>query len=322
VPKTTSIPRAVRGALEACLEAVVDRASSSGPPPLYLARDLLQALEDACGETRTDTGSLLDTLGVDELTDDKAVRRLERPLSRVGAYEGGRWSYPDADALLGLMESTYRIEWVDPVEGAPPPTAPPPGVEVKAYDPDRPIASGDWIAHPKLGVAEVIEARGDRIRARFADRERTLLHRAVVSRAPVEAPSPAIAAAHALLAERLPSVVTEWRGLGHDPRHTFEAACVGKPGLHPRVVAERCIALVEQAFGTRLTLRSRAYDDEHGWLQRVPTQRLHEHYVSPAGVIAVAASQAVAPKDSDDDVLPGLEHEIARRLATLAATGA
>ncbi len=46
---------------------------------------------------------------------------------------------------------------------------------------------------------------------------------------------------------------------------------------------------------------------------------LHEHYVSPAGVIAVAANRHVAPTTSDDAVLPGLESEIARRLVALGA---
>ncbi len=69
----------------------------------------------------------------------------------------------------------------------------------------------------------------------------------------------------------------------------------------------------------KLSQKSRAYDDEHGKLQRVPHRMLHEHYVSPAGVIAVAASHHVAPTTSDDDVLPGLESEIARRLVALGA---
>ncbi len=319
--RTLLIPTAVRPALLSRLEAVTDRVASEGTSPIFVAQALLQALEDACRDVKQDAAlnAVLDALGVDDLAEDKVVRRLERPLSSSGTYEGGRWSYPDAELLLGQMETTYRIRWADPPPAPPPPTAPPKGVDALPYAPDRPVATDDWIAHPKFGVGHVVEALGDRIRVHFADRERTLLHRAVVSRHLVEKAAPSIAAAHALLDERLASIAAEWRHLGHDPRKTFEASCIGKPGLHPRALAERCIALVEEGFGVKLSQKSRAYDDEHGKLQRVPNRMLHEHYVSPAGVIAIAASRHVAPTTSDDDVLPGLESEIARRLVALGA---
>ncbi len=221
--RTLLIPTAVRTALLSRLEAVTDRVASEGTSPIFVAQALLQALEDAYRDVKQDAAlnAVLDALGVDDLTEDKVVRRLERPLSSSGTYEGGRWSYPDAELLLGQMETTYRIRWADPPPTPPPPAAPPEGVDALPYTPDQPVATDDWIAHPKLGVGHVVEARGDRIRVRFADRERTLLHRAVVTRHLVEKAAPSIAAAHALLDERLASIAAEWRHLGHDPaRHS------------------------------------------------------------------------------------------------------
>ena len=50
-------------------------------------------------------------------------------------------------------------------------------------------------------------------------------------------------------------------------------------------------------------------------MERVPDRLVHEFYGSPAGVIAAVVTQRIRPRGTDDDLVVGLEIEIARRLA-------
>lgn len=313
-----SLPPRVRPLLEAGVERVLDDVAGPGTSPTFVASDLMLAVELACREAGCAelVDAWLDAARADDLTDPKVRRRIEPGLEKLGTYEASRWSYPDATEVLALIERVFRIEWVEPPEPSPP-EGPPEGTVPTPYAPDVPLSAGAWIAHPKLGVGLVQKTQSDRIHVRFADRERTLLHRAIVAAPRVEVMSEDVAAARAALDAGLSDFASAWRALGHDPKKSFLDAVVGKPGLHPRQVAQDCVTLAETTFGATLARRTRAYDEEHGTVQRVPDRLLHEQYSSPAAVVAAVVKQRVRPSKTDDDEIAGLHGEIVRRLTTL-----
>lgn len=172
------------------IEGLLEEVAGSGPPPAFVARDVLEALDATCREAGCVEAidALLDATRAEDATDAKVTRRIVPGLTKLGTYEGGRWTYPGGAPIVALVERILRIEWIDEPEPAIA-GAPPAGVVPAAYGPDVPLGKGAWIAHPKLGVGRVLEASGDRIRVRFEDRERTLLHRAIASAPRVEAMS-------------------------------------------------------------------------------------------------------------------------------------
>lgn len=105
---------------------------------------------------------------------------------------------------------------------------------------------------------------------------------------------------------------TEWTALGFDVSQTFLAACRGNK-RRPNDVAGACLELAERVYGVKFAYRTRAYDAEHGDVQRVAGSA--EFYQSPARVLAIALRRLQGRSTRTDDFdAPGLEDEIAGML--------
>lgn len=311
-----SLPPRVRPLLVRHVERVLDDVEGPGTSPGFVATSLLTAVELACrdGGCADAVERLLDATGMSDVTDGRLRRRIEPGLRKLGEYEEPRWAYPDAAAVVALLERVLRIDWVDAAEPVAP-EGPPAGTVPTPYGPDVALAEGAWIGHPTLGVGLVMKTQGDRIQVRFADRERTLVHRAIVAAPRVEVMSEEAAAWRATLDRGLADFARDWRALGRDPTVSFRDACAHSAGLHPAQLAKQCVMLAEATFGS--TLARRTYDPRRGTTTRVSDRLLHEHYPAPAHVLCAAVRQRVRPSDTDD--VEGLRAEILRRLAALAA---
>ncbi|MDX2013237.1 MAG: hypothetical protein SFW67_23780 [Myxococcaceae bacterium] len=119
--------------------------------------------------------------------------------------------------------------------------------------------------------------------------------------------------------EGLATFAARWRALGYDPTVTFLEQVKGRRGFHPREVASRCVRLAEEVYGVRFVGRTRAFDEEHGDVQRVGRAQLVSFYESPAHVLAITLRKLQGRSQRTDDILaPGLSDEVLLELRRLS----